>query len=166
MNYDAEFSASWEHRSGQPGVQLWSVQPDEDQLQLEAPKSTGAGANSRLIPSAFCVSDNHAFLTGSIKVKHVPYSFICFGFGVNWVSGAGSRKVELAPKKEKIKKSHLKSLNVLCRGLRRHTSLYPVINFYKFCHTNIGLDPDWIRTYLATGWIRMRIPAKYRAPGS
>ncbi len=70
LNYEAEKSASWEHRSGQPGVQLWSVQPDEDQLQREAPQSTGAGANSRLIPSAFCVSDNHAYLTGRIKHVH------------------------------------------------------------------------------------------------
>ncbi len=93
LNYETEISASWEHRSGQTGVQLWSVQPDEDQLQREAPKCPGAGATTRLIPSAFCVSDNHAFLTGRIK----PI-FQFFGFGVNWVSGTGSRKVEIAPK--------------------------------------------------------------------
>jgi hypothetical protein len=106
LHYEAEISASWEHRSGQPGVQLWSVQPDEDQLQREAPKCPGAGANSRLISRAFCVSDNHAFLTGRIKLVRYIFSLF-FGSGFNWVSGSGCRQVEIGLQKRKNKENFL-----------------------------------------------------------
>jgi hypothetical protein len=48
----------------------------------------------------------------------------------------------LPPKKEKIKKSCLKSLNVLCRGLRRHMTVLIITNFQFKIFTNFVMTSN------------------------
>ncbi len=67
----------------------------------------------------------------------------CFGSGFNWVSGSGSRPVEMRPRKRKNEEnSCLKSPNVLCMGFKKTyvsfwSKMFPsIIFFLLFCHKN------------------------------
>ena len=50
---------------GQPGYQLWTVQPGQDELQLAvSPPLPPGGQSSQLIPSGCCLSESHVYLSG------------------------------------------------------------------------------------------------------
>ncbi len=84
---------------------------------------------------------------------------IRIGSGFNWDSGSGSKQAKIVPQKRKKGRNLIHEEHEsfeFCRGLRTYVRWlliykknFPIVQFYKFVITNLGLDPDsdwtWIQ---------------------